>query len=203
VDRVEHRGEPRPAGPPIGAVLAGGAGSRIGGSKAMVELAGRPLISYPLRAIIEAGLEPLVVAKATTPLPALDVPVAREEPNDHHPLHGVLAALRAARGRPALVVACDMPLISADLLAWLGGRAATAIPRVGGVLQPLLARYDATTEPALRMAVRDGRSAQAAALALRPRLIAEDELVAFGDPEQLFLNVNDERDLARAAALLA
>jgi molybdopterin-guanine dinucleotide biosynthesis protein A len=203
VDRVEHRGEPRPGGPPIGAVLAGGAGSRIGGSKATVQLAGRPLISYPLRAISEAGLEPLVVAKAATPLPALDVPVARAEPNDHHPLHGVLAALRAARGRPALVVACDMPLVSAALLAWLGGLDATAIPRVGGVLQPLLARYDAAAEPALRLAVREGRSAQAAALALRPRLIAEAELAAFGDPEQLFLNVNDERDLARAAALLA
>lgn len=69
-------------------------------------------------------------------------------------------------------------------------------------MQPLLGRYEATAEPTLRTAVRDGLSAQAAALALRPRVIEEAELVAFGRPEHLLLNVNDERDLARAASLL-
>lgn len=202
MDSVEPKGEPLPGGLPVGAVLAGGAGSRIGGSKALVLLAGQPLISYPLRAIANAGLEPLVVAKAGTELPDLDVPVERSEPNGHHPLHGVIAALRAARGRPVVIVACDMPLVSAELLAWLARLQATAIPSADGVLQPLLARYDTTAEPTLRAAVRDGFSAQAAALALQPRLVAEAELAAFGTPEHLLLNVNDEQDLARAASLL-
>ncbi|MGN6372328.1 MAG: molybdenum cofactor guanylyltransferase [Solirubrobacteraceae bacterium] len=202
MDSVESKEEPWPGGPPVGAVLAGGAGSRIGGSKALVQLGGQALISYPLRAIVDAGLEPLVVAKADTELPDLDVAVERAEPNDRHPLHGVVAALRAARGRPVVVVACDTPLVSAELLAWLAGFHATAVPRVGGVLQPLLARYNASAEPALRDSVRAGVSAQAAALALQPRLIGETELAAFGRPEHLFLNVNDERDLLRAASLL-
>jgi molybdopterin-guanine dinucleotide biosynthesis protein A len=167
-----------------------------------VQLAGRPLISYPVRAIVQAGLEPLVVAKAATELPEIGARVVREEPDDHHPLHGVIAALRAARGRPVLVVACDMPLVSAKLLSWLAGLPATAIPRVDGILHPLLARYAPTAEPALRTAVGDGLSAQAAALALRPRVIEEAELAAFGRPELLLFNVNDQRDLARAASLL-
>lgn len=187
----------------IGAVLAGGTGSRIGGSKAMVKLAGRPLISYPLCAVLDAGLEPLVVAKAGTELPEIDVPVVREEPDDYHPLHGVIAALRAARGRHVVIVACDMPLVSADLLAWLAGIHATAMPRVGGILQPLLARYETTTESTLSVAAREGLSAQAAASALRPRVIAESELAVFGRPEHLLLNVNDDHDLARATELLA
>lgn len=208
MDSVKRRGEPRPtglprpAGRPLGAVLAGGAGSRIGGSKALVPLAGQPLISYPLRAIADAGLEPLVVAKTGTELPDLDVPVERSEPNGHHPLHGVIAALRAARGRPVVIVACDMPLVSAGLLAWLASLQATAIPSAGGALQPLLARYQATAQPVLRAAVSDGCSAQAAALALQPRLVGKAELAAFGKPEHLLLNVNDEQDLARAASLL-
>jgi CTP:molybdopterin cytidylyltransferase MocA len=41
---------------PLGAVLAGGRGSRIGGGKPTIELAGRPLISYRLAAIEAAGL---------------------------------------------------------------------------------------------------------------------------------------------------
>jgi molybdopterin-guanine dinucleotide biosynthesis protein A len=190
------------SGPPIGAVLAGGAGSRIGGSKAMVELAGRPLISYPLRAIVEAGLEPLVVAKAATELPELDVQLVREEPRGSHPLHGIVAALQAARGRPAVIVACDMPLVTAKLLAWLGDIPGTAVPLVGDALQPLLARYEAAAAPVLAVAAREGRSVRAAVLELKPRLIGESQLAPFGKAERLLFNVNDRRDLARANALL-
>lgn len=186
----------------VGAILAGGAGSRIGGSKAMVELAGRPLISYPLSAVLEAGLEPLVVAKPDTQLPELAVPVVREGPRDPHPLHGVIAALEAARGRPVLVVACDMPLVTAALLAWLAGITGSAVPRIGGIMQPLLARYEPAAAPILSAAVRDGGSARAAAAALQPRLIEELELAAHGDPQRMFFNVNDGRDLERAGVLL-
>lgn len=54
------------AAAPLGVVLAGGRGSRLGGAKATAELAGRPLISYPLAALAEAGLEAVVVAKPDT-----------------------------------------------------------------------------------------------------------------------------------------
>lgn len=49
-----------------GAVLAGGHGSRLGGAKPTADLAGRPLISYPLGALIAAGIEPFVVAKPSS-----------------------------------------------------------------------------------------------------------------------------------------
>ncbi len=187
----------------LGAVLAGGAGSRIGGSKAMVELAGRPLTSFPLAAATEAGLEPLVVAKPTTELPEIDVAVTREKAADQHPLHGVIAALELAGARPVVVVACDMPLVTASLLAWLSGLEGTAMPVIGGATQPLLARYAPEAAPALVAAVRAQRSARDAAAALRPRPIREAELAAFGDPRRLLFNVNDERDLEHAGALLA
>jgi molybdenum cofactor guanylyltransferase len=44
-------------GEPIGAILAGGSGRRIGGSKAIVKLHGTPLIAYPLEAMRDALLE--------------------------------------------------------------------------------------------------------------------------------------------------
>jgi molybdopterin-guanine dinucleotide biosynthesis protein A len=187
---------------PVGAILAGGEGTRIAGSKALVQLAGRPLISYPLGAVIAAGLEPLVVAKLATELPDLDVRVVRERARDAHPLHGVIAALEAAGGRPVVVVACDMPFVSRELLAWLGRATGTVLPRVRGVAQPLLARYEAAASAPLAAAVREGRSARAAAASLRPRLLDETDLAAFGDPLRLFFNVNDACDLKRAAALL-
>ena len=60
------------------AVLAGGAGSRLGGAKAMALLDGRPLIAHVLAAVRAGGLEPVVVAKADSPLPPLDCPVVFE-----------------------------------------------------------------------------------------------------------------------------
>jgi molybdopterin-guanine dinucleotide biosynthesis protein A len=187
----------------VGAVLAGGAGSRIGGAKALVELAGRPLVSYPLAAVADAGLEPLVVAKRATPLPALEARVAVDSVEGPHPLHGVSTALAAGGGRPVVAVACDMPFVTAELLAWLAGLDGTAVPVVDGAIQPLLARYAPHVGPGLDAAAHRGSSAASAIAALGPRRIARSELAAFGDPERLLFNVNDARDLERAAALLA
>jgi molybdopterin-guanine dinucleotide biosynthesis protein A len=169
----------------------------------MVELAGRPLIQYPLSAVREAGLEPLVIAKRDTDLPRLEVPIHREEPADPHPLHGVIAALEAAHGRPVIVVACDMPLVAPPLIAWLASIVGNAAPQFGGTSHPMLARYEGSALPALTLAVREGRSASAAMRGQRQRLIDEAELAVFGNPRHLLFNVNDARDLKRAAALLA
>jgi molybdopterin-guanine dinucleotide biosynthesis protein A len=52
----------------IVAVLAGGRGRRLGGSKPLAQFGGAPLIERPLAAAREAGLDAVVVAKADTPL---------------------------------------------------------------------------------------------------------------------------------------
>src|SRR5512133_2168196 len=131
----------------IGAVLAGGEGRRIGGDKAMVELEGRPLVHYPLNVLRAVRDEVAIVAKQSTVLPGLDVEIAiwlePEEPR--HPLAGVVHALRCAGG-PVVVVAGDMPFVTRALVAALArerSRGAVAVvPRAGGRLQPLCARYE-------------------------------------------------------------
>ncbi len=82
----------------------------------MVQLGGRPLISYPIAAAQAAGLDVVVVAKSSTRLPDLDVPVLLEPDAPVHPLLGVLTALQKL---PAvLALPCDMPFVEpADLAA--------------------------------------------------------------------------------------
>jgi len=197
---ADHR---RASGPAVGAILAGGQGSRIGGAKAMVELAGRPLISYALAAVEEAGLEPVVVAKRDSELPPLSCRVIHEPEQPRHPLCGIVAALRDAPERPLVAVGCDMPFAGAGLLAWLGStREPLVVLSDGERLQPLPARYDGALLPALEEALGVGRALRPTLESLRPRAIAAAELARFGDPQRLCFNVNTRADLERAARLL-
>ena len=104
---------------PLGAVLAGGRGSRLGGRKATAEVLGRPLLDWTLDAVRKAIDDVVVIAKVATPLPPTDAPVWRSEPPDFHPRHGLVSALRGARGRPVVVVPVDMPLVPDALVETL------------------------------------------------------------------------------------
>jgi molybdenum cofactor guanylyltransferase len=189
--------------PIVGAVLAGGASRRMGTPKATLELGGRPLLEYPLAAVQGAGLEPAVVAKPGSPLPPLAVPRWDEPAEPIHPLTGIVAALTAARGRPVLAVACDMPFVTAELLADLAARAAPlVVPEVDGRLHPLLARWDPSLLPALRDALEREAPLHVVATELDAQRLAAAELRRFGSPERLLFNVNDPGDLERAAAML-
>ncbi|HEX8855276.1 MAG TPA: molybdenum cofactor guanylyltransferase [Thermoleophilaceae bacterium] len=131
----------------IGAVLAGGAARRMGGTKPAAELGKRPLISYPVAAMSEVCERVAVVCKASTPLPDLEGVERWDEPAEPtHPLAGIVHALERA-GEPVLVCAADMPFVTADALRTIvhAGQRAAGTPAVvavaDGMLQPLLALY--------------------------------------------------------------
>ncbi len=194
---------PRPLGRsrhPLGVVLAGGVGRRIGGDKATVELDGRPLLHYPLATLRAAFDDVAVVAKQATALPPLDpdVPVWREPDEHHHPLVGVVYALSCARRRPVVVVAADMPFVTHALVTALArerARGAPAVvPRAAGRLQPLCARYDPPALAALAGFDQHAR-AQDVVASIGPRVLDWPD-------DEPFFNVNAPEDLLQAAALL-
>jgi molybdopterin-guanine dinucleotide biosynthesis protein A len=181
-----------------GCVLAGGAGGRLGMPKATALLAGRPLVAHPLAALSEAGVEPVVVAKPETDLPDLGVGVLREPIATLHPLAGIVTALRELRA-PVLVCACDMPFVSADLARAIAGiDGPLVVPRAGGHVHPLFARYEPALLDDLQRALDDERPLRDVIAELDARLVEEDELARFGDPERLLTNVNTPEELASA-----
>jgi molybdopterin-guanine dinucleotide biosynthesis protein A len=195
-------GEAEGSAASLGVVLAGGGGTRMGGAKAEVELAGRPLIDYPLRAVVEAGLQPLVIAKQDSELPALDCEVVLEPAEPHHPLCGIVSALRWAGG-PVVVLGCDMPFSGAGLLARLASAPEPLVAcALDGGLQPLPGRYDAALLRALERALENREPLRRSVESLGPRLLDEAELKRFGDPRRLCFNVNSPADLQRAERML-
>jgi molybdopterin-guanine dinucleotide biosynthesis protein A len=185
---------------PVGVVLAGGRGRRLGGDKAIVELEGRALVRYPLEALHEVCDEVAVVAKRDTILPPLagmaDLWIEPDQPR--HPLVGVAHALRLAVGRPILVVAVDLPLMDAAtlraLIATDPGGAAAVVPRVEGRLQPLAALYTpAALDGLAEFDVEARASDVVTALGIRE--------VEGLDPTAFF-NVNRPEDVLQASVLV-
>lgn len=188
----------RPRSEPIGVILAGGRGRRMGGGKAGVLLGGRPLISYPLEAMSAALAEVVVLAKDDTELPSLPGTTVWIEPEHRqHPAVGILQALAMAGGRPVLVCAVDLPFVTPAVIQELAGAEPDLAPAVvasaRGAIQPLLACYQPQT--ARLLALGDQRPLREQVAGLAPRLLEVD------DPEALF-NVNAPEDLLQAAAVL-
>lgn len=186
----------------LGAVLAGGLSTLAGEPKATAKLAGRPLVSYPLAALAEAGIEPAVVVKPDSQLPPLDCRVIHEPAEPVHPLAGLVAALEAADGHPVVALACDTPFVPADLLAWLAGLPdSIAVAFAAGRVHPLLGRYSADIAGLFAPALDEPMPLTEAVVSLDPRLIGEPELARFGDPKRIVFNVNSQAELQRAEEL--
>jgi molybdenum cofactor guanylyltransferase len=179
-------------------VLAGGAGKRIGGDKATVELAGRPLLSYPVAVLRRVCDQVVVVAKQDTAMPPLDglaeVWIEPDEPR--HPLAGVLHALRLAGDRDILVLACDMPLVPEELLRALLAAASGpgAVACCGGIVQPLCACYGPQSLPGIEH--------------FDPSARMTDVIESLGvvhvdwEDEDALISINAPEDLIRAQTLL-
>ena len=185
----------------IGALLAGGLGSRMGGgSKPATELAGRPLAAYPAEALAEVCESVAVVCKPDSELPELPGVERWEEPAEpRHPLVGIVHALERA-GEPVLVCAADMPFVTADALRSLlagahgsGDSPPAVVAVAAGVLQPVLGLYAPAALESLRAAAADG-PLTAAVEALDPGRVAL--------PPALVRSVNTPEELAAAEAEL-
>jgi molybdenum cofactor guanylyltransferase len=179
-------------------VLAGGAGRRIGGDKCTVELAGRPLVLYPIESLRRVCEQVVVVAKQDTKLPQLageaEVWIEPDEPQ--HPLAGVVHALRMASARRILVVACDMPLVPEALLRALlqAADGAGAVACSGDVAEPLCACYTRLALKGLEQFAPDARAID----------VVESLGVAHveWDDADAVLSVNAPEDLIRAQTFL-
>lgn len=197
---------------PVGVILAGGRGRRLGGAKATILLAGRPLLAHPLAAmhaaLAGAGKEPgdgpalAVVAKPGTPLPALGAVALWIEPREpSHPLVGLIRALEGAAGRAVLVCPVDLPFITPETLRRLATSPSEGAPALlaahGGIAQPLLGRWEPAALAGLRGALDAGGGGSLPAMrAVARRLGARVTDVGADELE----NVNTPEDLARAQA---
>lgn len=178
-------------------LLTGGASRRMGFDKAYLEVGG-VRNAVRLAGVLAEVAWPLVeVGSGCSGLPAV-----LEEPRGGGPLVALCAGAEslAALGRagPALVLACDLPFVTAEALAvlagWPGG--ASAVPMVGGRLQPLCARWSASDLALAKELVAAGeRSMRALLEAAKVEVL--DESNWSGRARRLFADADTPEDLHR------
>ena len=188
-----------PRAEPVGVVLAGGESRRMGRDKALLTVNGETLPAHAARRLGEVCAEVAVADRGRGSLPHL--PSLPDGPGQG-PAAGILGAALAYPGRSLLVLACDLPLVPAELLAELPRVPGIgwAVPRWRGGVEPLCALYGPAALAAL--ASRAGRGllgphglAEEPGLAIR--WLEGEELARFGDPAEVFLNLNTPADLER------
>ena len=189
-----------------GVILAGGKSRRMGGSpKALLPFGGRPLIEHIAETLRSVLPDCLVVTNTPELYGFLGLPMVGDVFLEGGSLGGIYSGLRAAPGDAALCVACDMPFLSAPLVAHLAGRAAEAdvvIPDADGDLQPLHAVYGKTCLPAMERRLRAGELKVVGFFDdVRVLRVPTEAVERFADPALAFMNLNTPEDLARARAL--
>jgi molybdopterin-guanine dinucleotide biosynthesis protein A len=129
-----------------GAVLAGGASTRMGGvDKGLAELFGKPLVAHVIAVLHLQVDDILIIANRQADAYARHAPVQADSASGFRgPLAGIATALAACRTPWLLTVPVDCPRIATDLAARLGqaiGEGACTVAHDGERRQPLFALY--------------------------------------------------------------
>jgi molybdenum cofactor guanylyltransferase len=193
-------GAPRPE--PVGVVLAGGSSRRMGRDKALLASGGESLPARAARRLAAVCAEVAVADRGRGLLPGL--PSLPDGPG-RGPAAGILGAAEAHPGRRLLVLACDLPRVPEGLLAALAHPEEAAdwvVPRWREGVEPLCALYGPAALAALGRRIARGLFAlhRLAEEDLAVRLLEGDELARFGDPQEIFLNLNAPEDWERYVA---
>ena len=170
----------------LGVILAGGASTRMGRDKALVELHDRPLVSYVADALIRVCDDIIVVGREGT-LAGLDC-VPDDSDGRLGPAAGVATALRLAGDRPVLVSAVDQPFLRSETLERLIAGGESVIPQ-DGVLQVTCAKYGPGLHQPIVWAVEDDVPLWRV-MRMKARIVTDVEWRAWGEDGRSWFSVD-------------
>lgn len=187
------------------ALLLGGASRRMGRDKAHMTLAGVAFATR-LAKLLDSISEELWLVGGEPPPEA----PGRRVPDPAGPrcaLRGLVAALETSAAERVLVVATDLPLLTADLLLGLVAwpEADAVVPKDAEAAQPLCALYRrAAVLPVAAQRLAAGELALQGVLdAVQTSYVAGDALRALDPDTRALSNLNTPEDVARAEQWLA
>jgi molybdopterin-guanine dinucleotide biosynthesis protein A len=188
-----------------GFVLAGGESSRMGRDKGLLKLEGEALVVRAAKLVASATGAPATIIGGAA-YHAFGLRVVADDLPGAGPLGGIATVLRASAAPWNLIVACDLPYLTRDWLAFLvmralASKADSVLPMNERGAEPLCAMYNKSGEPAIRGALGRGtRKVTDGLLAIRVEYIEPAEWKAFDSEGLLFKNMNSPADYEEARA---
>lgn len=184
-------------------ILVGGESRRMGTDKSHLQLGTRSFTEQIASTVSVVADSVMVVGRITDQFRLKSVPDVFK---GWGALGGIHAALANCPTEWSLVVACDLPFVTSDLLERLAGQRsgfdAVAPLQLNGYVQPLCALY--RVEPCLSQAEKVIESGERRPLALldvvKTRLVPFEELSDLTGAEHFFDNINTPEDYLRATA---
>ncbi|HEU0167174.1 MAG TPA: molybdenum cofactor guanylyltransferase [Chloroflexota bacterium] len=178
-------------------LLAGGQSSRMGTNKALLRFAsGETVIERMLGRVGPLCAETLIVTNTPDTYAFLHLPMYGDVYPGMSSLGGIYTGVLKSSDQRSLVLSCDLPLVSAELLTYLLDLPFDydlLMPWIGGRQQPLHAIYGKSCLPAMQAQIEAGDLKIVNLLdRVRGRIVREDEL----KPEWLtsFRNMNTPQD---------
>lgn len=172
----------------------------MGRDKAFLEMNGEPMWRRQLTLLETlAPAELLIAGPNHADWLAAGCETLHDAVPDSGPLSGIVAGLRRITTPSLLVLAIDLPLMTADFLAQLIASSAGdvgVVPKRADCFEPLAAVYPKAALPLAENAlqVRDRSVQRFAALCVGHQLLREHMISP--DEERLFLNANTPADFA-------
>jgi molybdopterin-guanine dinucleotide biosynthesis protein A len=203
--------------PASGVVLAGGLSRRMGQDKRRLRLWGADgptLLEHTVATVGALCADLVVVLNDPEGWPKLPARLVGDVYPDGGALGGIYSGLAACAHDYALVVACDMPLLSRALLAAMLARPreydvlAPRSPTPGAArnnldIEPLHAIYGKGCLGPMREALEAGRRQIAAFFpAVRVAYVEPQEIASYDPHGHSFLNVNTAEQMAEVERLL-
>jgi len=187
-----------------GIILAGGQNSRMGGTdKAFLIVEGQTVFQRTLNLLRRCFPEVVVVSNRPEKYAGFDVPVTRDEFPGRGPLAGIHAGLGVVHRPYSFVVACDMPFLRPEPIAFLTariGRHDAVVPAWDGDIEPLHAIYATALRERIGTALRQGaRSIREFLPAIKVAYIPEAVMRGVYGADESFRNVNTPEEAARFA----
>ncbi len=193
------------APPRSGVILAGGRNSRFGGSeKALIPLAGKPMIDHIMAAFKGLFDEIIIVSNQPQHLADRNATIVTDLWDARSSLTGIHAGLFYSHCEDVFISACDTPLIKPALIAaLLEARQAgidLVVPETPSGLEPLCAVYSQRClAPIENRLKRQDYRIRRFFNRVRVKRVSTKRLLTI-DPElRSFKNVNTPEDLAEAA----
>ena len=183
------------------AILAGGKSSRMGTNKALVKLHGQTLIERVVEKVDYSVAKPIIITNTPEDFTSLKLPSFPDAIKNVGPLGGIYTALKYCNTTHCLIIACDLPFLTKEIIRLLyeqGSNYDVLAFDVGHGVEPLCAVYSKNCLPNIKEQIDSGNFRVTDFFSdVNIRVISANHINQISH-SNMFFNINTPEDLNAA-----